>query len=138
MKRVPISECPAGPWLDAAVAQARGSLVFSQPDFGRWFVASSIDAFHMVMRSGEFIETDSSGPMDFCYKLPRYSIDIAAAWELVEELKMRCGYDPEGGDPFAFVSEGTHTWMSFAETVPLAVARAYLWIKGVTEVEIPE
>src|SRR3972149_3528451 len=73
MKRVPISECPAGPWLDAAVAKAIGYEVNG---------ASVDDTFYPAgcIKSGEFVS--------FNRNLGAWwspSTDITAAWELVEE-----------------------------------------------------
>jgi len=65
----------------------------------------------------------------------RPSQDIAAAWEVVEKLKMCCGYSHGRGDPFAMLEcEKFSTLVVCADTVSLAICRAALKAVGIEEV----
>lgn len=149
MPKIPVDEAPAGPWLDAAVAQALGHLVAHQPDFGRWFIASDADALQEGLNHGEFWE-DITDPVRvrYCSTMPKYSSRIEAAWELVEKLvpDFRCdltsryNHSPERNMVewgASFVGEGGH-FVGYAPDAPLAIARAYLKAKGMTEIETQE
>ena len=68
-------------------------------------------------------------------ELPRFSEDVGEAWEVVEKLKMRCGYSHGRGDPFAMLEcEKSDTLVVYADTVPLAICRAALKAVGIEEV----
>jgi len=134
MKRVPISECPAGPWLDAAVAKAIGYEVNG---------ASVDDTFYPAgcIKSGEFVS--------FNRNLGAWwspSTDITAAWELVEEgdLLVENFLTKNEDDKYVICHKyhGFGEWPEYYEgndeDVSLVIARAFLRAKGVEYVEIPE
>jgi len=132
MPKIHVSDCPAGFVLDAAVAETRG---------WRWILYPSPFGDDVVMRCivppEKFkpeLAAKGNEPPGYLY-LPKYSTDIATAWPLVEELKMRCGYSHQRHEPFAMLEcEEYGTLVQYADTVPLAITRAYLKARGVTEV----
>ena len=110
MKRIPVDECPAGPALDAAVAE-----VYKGPGVK---LRVALETFQP-------------------------STDIAAAWELLESLTE----DESGISLLPYLNRDIEGewWMGFdtrfvikANTAPLAITRAYLKVKDVEWVEVPD
>jgi hypothetical protein len=129
--KVPVDEAPAGAALDAVVADCLGWKRCPGGNISHWIPPG----FNMpVVRS--------------------WSTDIAAAWELVEELS------PMTADGLSFaLYRGSSYWkvgnirhcaefkesgvdgrryMAHAETASLAITRVYLKVRSITEVEIPD
>ena len=124
--KIDVRECEAGPVVDAACAEALGFVELPQGDYGSEWL---------------HVETGAM-PMG----LPKYSTEIAPAWELVEamgekwfvvQVEMVRGshcscivfdWSIEARD--GNVAEG------YANTMPLAICRAFLLAHGVTELEV--
>ena len=74
--------------LDVAVAEAKGAIV--KPDIysGDLVMASGQDIFDASMKGGywQWNGEKQSGKVTFCFPLPKWHCDIAAAWELEESL----------------------------------------------------
>jgi hypothetical protein len=124
MAKIPVTDCPAGPALDAAVAKVMGwerlpvesvdypTYKWLAPEEGNWYKRTMLEV---------------------------WSFDISAAWKLTERMgprhapslyqiaKWYCN----------FLVEGERVEAS-AETAPLAITRAFLLAHGVTEVEPPD
>jgi len=125
MKQIPVDECPAGIYLDVAVAKAQ------------------YHGEHLVIDFKHRLFSTSDRAIS-CIKLSRYSIDIAAAWILAPDVlfdyELRCWikawqtgncvWDREGNGEFLVNSE--------ADAAPLVITRTYLKAKGIEFVEIPE
>lgn len=148
MTKIPVSEAPASPWLDAAVARAKygDDLVV---DLEHGLIATSEDRLRESLGSG-WIGWDC-GPNgeapSFCMELPKYSMHIGDAWDLKPEqgFVVICRFSDhsecewheliDADDPDC---EGFLDYDTVAETAPLAITRAYLLARGVTEIEVPE
>ena len=130
-----VDDCPAGPALDAAVAKALGCDVMMEKYAGRLAAFCSCE-----LREHENPTMYVSG------MLKCYSRDIAAAWELEQEMPYfklirssstywQCK-SVFCGDWLDHLCSSCGCQSADAETVPLAICRAFLKAKGVTEVEI--
>jgi len=128
MKQIPIDECPAGTYLDVAVAKAQ------------------YHGEHLVIDFKHRLFSTSDRAIS-CIKLSRYSTDIAPAWELVEELHdqsiFMCLSDEN--DLYEWycgltnaIDDRTISFEIGADTAPLAITRAYLKAKGVEFVEVAD
>lgn len=146
MAKIPVDEAPAGPEMDAACAEAMGHQVYYCDIRKQFFVASSKDAFEeMQERSALFVNTCSDKPARYCQRLPKPSTRIEHAWQLVESDDWPESWviDPEGKDG-AWIYEWE--WLDEQNLIPicggnpasLAISRAFLKAKGVTEIEVPE
>lgn len=148
MTKIPIGECPAGPALDAAVirtlwSEKVDSLVV---DFKHMLFASGEDRLQESLDSGGVgVDNIVMGEAEsFCLKLPEFSTDIAAAWRLAEQLAIDyefyiVNYKTERIRGWcANYRRYQQEWNSIdADTAPLAITRAYLKVRGVEFVEIP-
>jgi hypothetical protein len=123
--KVKVDAVPACYALDSAVAIAQGLHIDNL--VGYW----KNDA-------GESVHPACVG----CNSTPTWhpSGDIKAAWELVKELA--CGYEYELtiiNQPKSWViycgHPGTISEVTEADTAPLAITRAFLKARGVTEIE---
>lgn len=125
MPKIPVDECPAGPAMDAAVAEALG--------------------YECACNECLFICPIHSSDPDV--KL-HYSTDIAAAWEVIEYLRgetisnlgIKIGWDDHFSIRVAGYWKRYDDWWydAEAETFPLAICRAFLKANGVEFVEVPE
>ena len=120
MPKIPIDECPAGPALDATVAEALGFKT-------RWFEYA--DGSEILLLVGK----TASGNVDW-RSIPAYSTNIAAAWELAEKERMRIGWTEAWDVPYAACRE---LICEYADKHPLAICRAFLKANGVEYVEVP-
>lgn len=137
------ADMPAGPEMDALVAEkvmgwrwrkssATGRrCLFSPTRWPEWFTALADGTEGIV------------GDWDRPTHIPRYSTDIAAAWEVVEKMRAN-GYAPQirpwgarwAGWGVADDRDGDIDLcrnFGSAETVPLAIVRWALAACGVTE-----
>jgi hypothetical protein len=112
MTRVPVDQAPAGPALDAVVAEMQYTDVV-------------IDLDHCRMVSSEGI----------C-EIPRYSTDIAVAWELVEDVR-KSGW-ADFIDELEAGADSIDPFEVFHYLSPLTITRAYLKAKGIEEIDIPD
>jgi hypothetical protein len=157
MKRIPIDECPAGPALDAAAGKALGWTEYEIDGLRFWQAPAQEEQPGEWESTGYFIYPTHS---DLHFELPahlrlyggkgtwRPSKDIAAAWELVEDLYKQAGEwisttRSHKGNYCAGVIGTVSDWdwweySSEADTAPLAITRAYLKAKGVEFVEVPD
>ena len=114
MPKIPVDECPAGLAMDAAVAECLG-----------WKRCPGEKIDHWI-------------PPDFDMPIVRsWSTDIAAAWELAELCKhgrFGVGWSESWVVPYCVLGD-IHI---YAETVPLAICRAFLKARGGTHVEVPD
>lgn len=108
MPKLPVDECPAGPWLDAAVAEAEGL----HEEIGWW-----------VDDTGQIIYPACIG----CDGIPTWhpSGNRQDAIGLVDKMRQSFVYGP-------------NFFEMCDDMVPLTITRAFLKAKGVTEVEVPE
>ena len=149
MPKIPIDECPAGPAMDMAVAEALGWHIEFWQD-------GADGGCELCDEEGNHVRPWSYDPS------PRWrwspSTDIAAAWELViwcraniegQSLRLvgpehpdESGCAFENGWDASFVNSqyvytdiGQHT---NADTAPLAICRAFLKANGIEHMEVPE
>ena len=123
MPKIPIDECPAGPAMDAAVAEALG---WHWHD-GRGTAGPSY---------WETADGDTAYIWDF-----EPSTDIVAAWELIENLKKRrpmvtIQLDGWGSTWICWVDNNNMNQWEKGETAPLTICRAFLKANGVEYVEV--
>jgi len=147
MPKIPVTQAPAGPALDAAVAEARGWQILVMDNNAFWVTYGEHD---MWSASGYLSLLPDEGWIK--EPLPIYgekgiwnpSTDIAAAWELVEEKKSEIMAKdwvdfcdilkelilPNSGwrDEYALLSGLS----------PLTITRAYLKAKSIEEIDIPD
>jgi hypothetical protein len=124
--KIKIDECPAGPAMDAAVAEVLGweNLHWEEVDRGPNHYAPE----------GWW----GDGPNGECYLDKSYSTDnIAAAWELLSHFDeyiriCRTSNDIWYFDTVDLVIE------TQATSAPLAICRAFLKANGIEFVEVPE
>jgi hypothetical protein len=129
MARIPVDEVPAGPVMDAAVAEALGwkNLHWKEVDRGSNHYAPA----------GWW----GDGPNGECYLNKSYSTDIAATWELAPGIL--------NGNHLTFVGNHWSVWHfdeydnmpnddAIAETAALAICRAFLKTNGIEFVEVSE
>lgn len=117
-----IDEMPAGREMDKAISQ----YVFGNKEF---VCRHSDDDYHVV--------NEQNGLIAYLY-VPHYSINIAAAWEVVEKMEMWVvpAHDSQGDRagwnacPYGDYSKYGAT---NANTAPLAICRAALKALGVEE-----
>lgn len=99
-----------------------------------------LDALISVQLFGvrEFLDEDDAyylGENQMPVRLPDYSTDIAAAWEVVEKLKNVSGatigvrVHPTAGYSINVYQLGMNYWPT-ADTAPLAICRAALLVVG--------
>jgi len=119
MNRDEILNTPVGPELDRLVAEAKGwkhLRLIASKDYA-WFIEESPGHYlQEVMRP--------------------WSTDIAAAWELVEEMRNYEQYINLDNSPCYFGECEAVLWVNeneyidaYGQTVPEAIARAYLLAK---------
>lgn len=121
MKRIPVDECPAGPWLDAAVAEAQGKIACD-----RWSPVNFPEPGYIKV-----CWHDNCYPANYP---AQYSRNIAAVWELVDEM-----YEEEDQEIFSrFMKEWMRAGLGPAHLTVLRITRAYLKAKGIKFVEVPE
>jgi hypothetical protein len=122
MPKIPVDECPAGPEMDAAVAEALGFKTkgFEYADGSKIFLC--------------LVGKTASGNVAW-RSIPAYSTDIAAAWVLAEKERMRIGWTEAWDVPYAACRE---LICEYADKHPLAICRAFLKANGVEHVEVPE
>ena len=163
MKQIPVDECPAGSWLNVAVAIAQGwkyhkkcDRCFISPKHvydDRKYIGDNWDS----TQCHPYIEDTNGNRYSLCpdghsnsldiISLSSWSTDIASAWELVELEKM--AVIPLKNDqwlaiPYSAIPDDYTTYKidltdgEIASTAPLAITRAYLKARGVEFVEIPE
>ena len=129
--------------LDVAVAEAKGAIVKPHIYSGDLVMASGQDMFEASMKHGywQWNVESQSGKVTFCCPLPKWHSDIAAAWELWQELKAD-GYDTsvyeEGDGLMSFYvcrdkceeclrrNEVAICYFHDLDELPTAIARAYL------------
>ena len=138
MTKTPIDDFPAGPLLDAEVARILG-----------WTELRKME------NCDDWKGKPPGGPW---YVIPRYSVDIGAAWrldEIAREKLDRCWvyitnvmlgpeYKEEGfsvifhecGKPLSH--KPSIYGHSEGQTLPLAITRAFLKSQGVEEVEVKD
>jgi len=135
--KVPIDDCPAGPWLDEAAAGAM-----------RWrreYVQIYGSAAPWVGNDGNVVAGMDWSP----------SSNIEAAWELVEKLRNESMEMQEAfiaslvvqRDRWSEVNDQTiaewlmfnvFRWLFWKADTPLAITRAFCKAHGITEVEVPD
>jgi hypothetical protein len=123
MPKMLVNEAPAGPAMDAAVAEVLGweNLHWEEVDRGPNHYAPE----------GWW----GDGPNGECYLDRSYSTDIAAAWELAEKYRhggFGVGWSESWGMPYCMMDDA----YEYAETAPLAICRAFLKANGVEFVEV--
>jgi hypothetical protein len=137
MAKIPVTDCPAGPALDAAVAKVLG---WTDLTFNAYTpVGRKLCGTHPSGKGG----FDGHGRMI----VTRWSEDIARAWELW------CAMDGEkrlheysdgsctcflGGMSYGGSSDYADGVHASADKAPLAITRAFLLAHGGTEVEVPD
>lgn len=120
-----IDEMPSGREMDKAISQ----YVFGNTEF---VCHNCEDDYHVVDRQG----------LVAYVPVPNYSIDISAAWEVAEKLRITVTPDIGHGWKAAWCNasgSGETTWVGMtnrrkwiiAETAPLAICRAALEAMGV-------
>jgi hypothetical protein len=148
MAKIPVTDCPAGPALDAAVAKVLGWTDLTFDAFTP--VGRQLCGTHPSKRGGFY----GHGRMI----VRQWSADIAAAWELAETGNISLVRVKNKGWialPDSDVLDEDELWETDAadalsgyyerrlnnvaiEPAPLAITRTYLLAHGVTEVEAPE
>jgi len=136
MSRISVDSCPAGKWMDAAVAKALGweDLHWKEVDRG-------LDHYELWGWWGK-------GPNGECYLGKYYSTDTAAAMELEPKMPYfklirraaslwQC-QSAFCGDWFDHLCSSCGCQFADGETIPLAISRAFLKAKGVKVIEIEE
>ncbi|MGD8499539.1 MAG: hypothetical protein PVJ86_02765 [Phycisphaerales bacterium] len=140
--KVPVDECPAGPEIDAAVAQALGYEVQWSPQ---------PDGFRApIYLVGTITWYDDGVDRPHWTIVPNYSLEIAAAWELIERLKDKafdvsleirwdfsCWAACFFGD-WTSGYGGDAIYRAEGETAPLTISRAFLKANGMEYVEVLE
>ena len=124
MPKISVNECPAGPEMDAAVAEVLGFKT-------KWF--ESPDGSKILLLCVE---------RDDWRSIPAYSTDIAAAWGLWDadmtihrqDGQCHCILSPEYGLCMELLLSKAS---AVADTAPLAICRAFLKANGVEYVEVP-
>lgn len=116
-----IDEMPAGIEMDKAISQH----VFGNTEF---VCRNCEDDYHVVDRQG----------LTAYIPVPRYSTDIAAAWEVWDILKNKyheliLSWCDDMYDLLVCDSKGHYLFSSEADTAPLAICRCALKAMGVTE-----
>jgi len=128
--KIPIDEVPAGPILDAAIAELHGwqriGIELWPPDIDPYMPENRLKCWEISEVVG------STRP-------PYYSINIAAAWELIEDIFGN--YSHEVTIEFGWLKNPVYAWHchmglvdAIADTAPLAICRAYLKAKGIAEI----
>lgn len=142
MPTMPVDECPAGPAMDAAVAEALAIQGGRCEPLLNVFSLTK-NGWELQTRCRWCWKEMENGVSDFCpkYPFPPYSTDIAAAWELVEWCRTNLNslatfIEWKKGWDINF-SNGSRAYGSFAKTCPLAICRAFLEANGVEHVEVP-
>jgi len=140
MDLISVDVCPAGIALDLAVEELRQgcSLVL---DKERRLIATSVDRLRQTIESGWIgWEGSKDTPAVFCLELPKYSTDMVAAFTLVlnppeseNHVYLPSITQHEAGD--WLVSFGRMSPIA-GHTLPLAITRAYLKARGVTEIRM--
>lgn len=133
MRQVSVDECPAGPWLDAAVAKALGYEVKGAFLDGVFFPAGCV-------KDGEWVSFNR----DLGGWWP--STDLAAAWELVEESDLFVdNFLTKNEDGkyivcpiYAGFGEYPEYYEGADENVALAITRAFLKARGIARIEVPD
>jgi len=137
MPKTPVDECPAGPEMDAAVAETLGYEVewSEQPDGSKTPIYL---AGEVASRSDGWTQRPH-WRIILSYSI---DIDIAAAWELIEKLKNEYKLLAELMDwPkgwFVVFSHAPIKYSAIAETAPLAICRAFLKAKRIEYIEVSE
>ena len=135
MSKTPIDEVPAGPALDAAVAEALGWkwMAYPAPATGKM-----LRGLYPPRRYKEEFAAKGDEPVGVFDVLP-YSTDIGTAWELIEELKDKHKLLAILMEwPKGWFVELCHTpikYRGIADTASLAICRAFLKANGVEYVE---
>lgn len=134
MPKIPVDECPAGPEMDAAVAEALDLTLQRRDGETRWLYLAGIYAS----------EQDDWAEHEDWRWVPSYSTDIAAAWELAEWATRNLFFRPGLCVPIASDNRewsctfGAEENRAYGETVPLAICRAFLKANGVEYIEALE
>lgn len=127
MPRILIDEAPAGPEMDAAIAEVLGG---PRPPFGTVMTGWGLSR--------------AWRPYNGLWCPHPFSTDIAAAWELVERLYVQWdGFFALLCDTGHWHCEGVEDFMenrvhAIADTAPLAICRAFLRAHGVEYVEVED
>lgn len=125
MPKTPVDECPAGPAVDAAVAEALGHKVVLH--YGQ-----------LMVKTPDGLHADPEP----------YSTDIAVAWEALEHLFQLNSLQDIHLEHLEHTGWGISTcynkveggwdgWV-YAETAPLAICRAFLKVNGIEYIEVLE
>ena len=133
MTKIRVDDFPAGPRLDAEVARILG-----------WTELRKME------NCDDWKGKPPGGPW---YVIPRYSVDIGAAWRLVERWPaetitvQRCsddtmalhGWDEnhrwQAGSSWHPTGDVDIDYLTKGTTAPLAITRAFLKSNGITEIE---
>lgn len=153
MPKIPVDECPAGPEMDAAVAEALGQCGhYLKPENG----SGQYKCVKCEQRFAGLAYKEG-------YSVKSYSTDIAAAWELVDWMHRRISEAESGNEStlsfntklyqrlqlFAWsngeewlasfdrrnIAGFSNGFVSIADSVQLAICRAFLKANGVTHIE---
>ncbi len=159
MPKVPVDECPAGPAMDAAVAQALGIKTFPHPEL--WDGSFGGGGWCPICKHS--FSSDAQADEISCLYPPQYSTDIAAAEKLWDKLAedhwvVSVCYGPgRDGCSYASVQMQLDIFLAIdllariidlltrspmdmdakGETKALAISRAFLKANGVEEIEVP-
>ena len=134
-----IDELKPGPELDRLVAEnVFGYKVFRWGDPDNLFVASSKSAFDYAC-NGDTLTCHTNMGKGFCFTMPNYSADIAAAWLVFERVfeidpgRFRLGLsrDMFSGKYITILNTTMDRYDILAETAPLAICLAALKAVGV-------
>jgi len=142
MAKIPIDEAPAGPAMDAAVAEALGWLPYESDGVWYWKDMSDDDFPYWNHHANGYGFVEDLKPWS-------PSTDIAAAWELADKISFRqdstlgcfsvhCyGWIGECWEA-GWVDQPVGDVVARAHTAPLAICRAFLKANGVEYLEIGE
>lgn len=134
MKKIPVDGAPAGPVMDAAVAEALGR--------------EPCDAWERVHHAPPiYMKDPDTCHHKNCYPaemgVPPYSTDIAVAWEMesVLEVDAQADYVMALFNLVTDLDWGLHgfreaVFWGLAHATPLDRCRAFLKANGVTEIEM--
>jgi len=130
MPKIPVDECPAGPAMDAAVAETLGFET-------KWFGYPNGSKILLCLVGKIASKHDGWTEQDDWRSVPPYSTDIAAAWGLAESCRhsgFGVGWSEDWGAPYCMMGDT----YEYGETVPHAICRAFLKANGVEYIEVPE
>jgi hypothetical protein len=130
MAKTPVDETPAGPEMDAMIADTLGLTIRRQ----QWPDGLSRFEYFAGTYANEY--DGWAEHEDWRHVLP-YSTDIAAAWELLGHFDDYIRVCRTSNDIFYFDIPNLSIEIQ-ATSAPLAICRAFLKVNGVEYVKVPE